>query len=607
MYIKGKCAKVEELHPYPMPYLNFTTFQIMSTELQHRVQNCLTTDSTAPTLVYHFQSTDDGRNFAIRFLNSGLLCQQFPQDKQKELLDLYTAECQEILNLKVSHVNIVQYLDVYSDVHVSNGPGLVTEPIDMSLTTYLYEDNRAQQPVSLPIQIGLSHDIAQALTFLHQQGIMHQNLSANSIFLKFDNQLPTPLAKVGDFGMTKFYESIGCCTEMKSTRVDIFAFGVLMTQIMTKQRNIQVSDVQQIISHLGTCNPLVSIIHYCLQGTDIGYPSADFLAMSIAKQAQATIQDLQAVSVQIIPQKFELAGAPLQRSCDAVMDRKHNIIYLRQGKDKKLFTFNLNDNTWKKYSIDCELLQCALVFFEDNLLAIGGAEKDESPRSNEVYKLVEDVQHPKWEPQEPRLMIPRSRSTALACDFNGEKILIVAGGETLRCKDDPSKGFEALSTVEVLRGQVWHLVCGLPGTLCCASGTVVRDDVCLLGGWRERDEELLAVYTCRLSDLIRNEPFTQVWSTVKISPCPVALTTCTTIQDKLLIIGGTAPNDPKKKPGNAIRVYKKYTNYWDIVGYLPAPRYLCYAQALCESRFLVVGGCKDSSVATDDTHVFELK
>ena len=51
--------------------------------------------------------------------------------------------------------------------------------LDTSLTSYLHNGARdnAQQAVPFHIQTGLSHDVAQALTFLHQKGIIHQNLT----------------------------------------------------------------------------------------------------------------------------------------------------------------------------------------------------------------------------------------------------------------------------------------------------------------------------------------------------------------------------------------------------------------------------------------------
>ena len=87
---------------------------------------------------------------------------------------------------------------------------------------------------------------------------------------------------------------------------------------------------------------------------------------------------------------------------------------------------------------------------------------------------------------------------------------------------------------------------------------MVKDIVYLLAGWSERDEELLSVYTCQLSKLIGtlNTLFSQVWSQVRVAPCPVAQTTCITFHNKLLIMGGTVPDDPKKTPVDAIHIYK---------------------------------------------------
>ena len=582
----------------------------MSVEHQHPLQKCLSTNRGTFTIVYQFQPINDARKYAIRFLNNALLRQQFPPDKQKELLDIFTAECRQLLELNLSHVNIVQHVNMYSDV--SNGPGLIMELMDMPLTLYLHN---SENTPAFQIQIGLSHDIAQALAFLHQKGIIHQNLTAKSVFLMHDSHTNVPLAKVGDFGMTKFIQSTGLCTEVPSMKFDILSFGALVAEIMTKQ-HVHVSAVEQINSIISLLdNPLVSIVKCCFQEDCL---TADILTMRIAKQAiaytckrvqeqEAAIQDLRVQSFQVQPQILESTHDLLQRSCDAVIDRVRNIIYLRKGKDKKLLVFNLNHNAWEYYP-NCNLMQCALALFQGNLLAIGGAETDKSPRSRDVYKLVEDMQSKTWENTLTPLKTARGRSTALVCKFDNDNFLIVAGGETLRNAGNPNSGFESLSDVEIYTEQGWHSASELPGILCCASGTVVKDYVCLLGGWSKRDNEIVSVYTCQLSELVGtlDTPWIQVWSQVK-PPCPVAQTTCITFQDKLLIVGGTIPDDPKKTPVDAIHIYNEHTNRWDIVGHLPAPRYLCYAQAICKCRIIVIAGCKDSSSASDDVHIFELK
>ena len=561
--------------------LNSANFQMMSTQhpTPYLLGNCLSTDRGAFTQVYVYQPQCEGdtKKFAVRVFNNEL-------GQQEELLATFITDCKQLLSLNLSHVNIVQHVDMFSE---NNRHGLIMEMMDTSLTSYLH----SSENIPFQIQIGLSHDIAQALAYLHQNGIIHQNLTAKSVLLVQDSHTNLPLAKVGDFGMTNFLYSTGLSTQKPSMKFDIECFGALITEIMSQQY-VHVSAVQQIDSIISyRDNPLVSIVQCCFKDDSI---TADILTMRIAKQAIAyTCRQLkQEVTLQ---QKLKPIDALLQRSCDAVMDHTRNIIYLRQGKQKKLFVLNLNHNAWETRP-DCTLLQCALVFFEGNLFAIGGAETDESPRSREVYKLIEDVPFQKWENIHTPLNIDRGRSTTLACNIS--KCVVVAGGENLRSVIKP------LSSVEIYTREGWHLASELPGTLCCASGTIAKDNVYLLGGWRERGEELLAVYTCHLSELIgtRDTPSTQVWNQVRISPCPVGSTTCLTLRDKLLIVGGNAP-----KGDIAIRVYNDCTKTWDIIGHLPEPRYLCYAQALCNCRFLIIGGCKSSSVPTGDASIFELK
>jgi hypothetical protein len=547
--------------------------------------NCLSTDRGAFTQVYVYpsQHIGDAKKYVVRLFNN-------ERGQQEGLLATFVADCERLLALNLNHINIVQHVRMFSD---TNRYGLIMEMMEISLTSHLHGSANI---IPFHIQIGLSHDIAQGLAYLHQNGIIHQNLTAKSVFLMQDSHTNLPLAKVGDFGMTNFLYSTGLRTQAPSIQFDIKCFGALVAEIMSQQY-VHVSAIQQIDSIIrDRDNPLVSIVKCCFEDDSI---RADILAMRIAKQTIAyTCRQLeQKVTLQ---QTLKSTDADLQRSCDAVMDHTRNIIYLRQGKKKKLFVFNLNHNAWETRP-DCKLLQCALVFYEGNLLAIGGTETDNSQRSNAVYKLVEDVQD--WELQ-TELLTARSRTTALECTFNNENILIVAGGERLVPSSDPDSRFESMRTVEVGTGQQWCLASDLPGTLCCASGTVINENVCLLGGWSKRGEELLDVYTCRLSELIEtvNSPSTQVWSRLKITPCPVGSTTGISLQGKLLIVGGNNP-----RGDSAIRVYNEHSKTWDVIGRLPESRYLCYAQALCNCRFLITGGCNSSTVATGDAYIYELK
>ena len=148
---------------------------------------------------------------------------------------------------RVNHPNIVQYLGTYRDPK-TNAPVLLMELMDESLTHFL-----ESSPGDIPchIQVNLSQDIAQALAFLHANGIIHRDLSSNNVLLIAGSR-----AKVTDFGMSKLTDlnathlstMIQCPgtpaymspevldeSPVYTEKMDNFSFGVLSVQIITRQ------------------------------------------------------------------------------------------------------------------------------------------------------------------------------------------------------------------------------------------------------------------------------------------------------------------------------------------------------------------------------------
>ena len=148
---------------------------------------------------------------------------------------------------RVNHPNIVQYLGTYRDPD-TNAPVLLMELMDESLTHFL-----ESSPGDIPyhIQVNLSQDIAQALAFLHANGIIHRDLSSNNVLLIAGSR-----AKVTDFGMLKFIDvnairlaTMTLCPgtpvfmspealdepPVYTEKLDNFSFGVLLVQIITQQ------------------------------------------------------------------------------------------------------------------------------------------------------------------------------------------------------------------------------------------------------------------------------------------------------------------------------------------------------------------------------------
>ena len=158
-------------------------------------------------------------------------------------LKKFEEECR-LLSL-ARHPNIVQYLGTYQDPE-THLPVLLMELCDESLTKFL-----EQSPGPLPYhtELSISHDIALALVYLHSNGLIHRDLTGNNVLIAGTR------AKVTDFGMSKLAKvnprmtSLTLCpgnvlymspealdeSPTYTDKLDIFSFGVLLVQIMTRQ------------------------------------------------------------------------------------------------------------------------------------------------------------------------------------------------------------------------------------------------------------------------------------------------------------------------------------------------------------------------------------
>ena len=157
----------------------------------------------------------------------------------------FELEC-EFLS-RVNHPNIVQYLGTYRDPE-TNAPVLLMELMDESLTHFL---ESSTGDIAYHVQINLAQDIAQALAFLHTNGIIHRDLSSNNVLLIAGSR-----AKVSDFGGSKFTDlnatRLATMTKCPGTQVymspeafdeplvyteklDIFSYGVLLIQVVTRK------------------------------------------------------------------------------------------------------------------------------------------------------------------------------------------------------------------------------------------------------------------------------------------------------------------------------------------------------------------------------------
>lgn len=155
----------------------------------------------------------------------------------------FEQECRFLSQIK--HPNIVQYLGTYRDPD-SRALVLLMELMDESLTHFLA---RMSIPIPYYLEVGISHDVAVALAYLHSNNIIHRDLSSNNVLLLHGCQ-----AKVSDFGMSTLAinpsgNSRTVCpgtpaymppealneTPKYSEVLDSFSFGVLLLQILTRE------------------------------------------------------------------------------------------------------------------------------------------------------------------------------------------------------------------------------------------------------------------------------------------------------------------------------------------------------------------------------------
>ena len=231
----------------------------------------------------------------------------------------FEEECR-LLSL-ARHPNVVQYLATYRDPD-TRLPVLLMEMCDESLCRFL---ERSPGPLPYHTQLNISHDITLALVYLHSNGLTHRDLTGNNVLM-----IAEVRAKVTDFGMSKLASVNPRMTPMTlcpgnvqymspealeeppsySDKLDVFSFGVLLVQIMTRQFpnpgprfqaitvpnypdgtiRMAVPETQRRSAHLKLItdtHPLKTIAIGCLKGKERERPSAQQLSHTLSELKEA--------------------------------------------------------------------------------------------------------------------------------------------------------------------------------------------------------------------------------------------------------------------------------------------------------------------------------
>ena len=269
------------------------------------------------------------------FFDLSILPQNTQQQSKQHWIPMKQFEAECLLLSQIKHPNIVQYIGMYRDPD-TNAPVLLMELMDNNLTNFL---ETSQNPLHLHIQLGILHDIALALSFLHYNKIIHRDLSSNNVLLNAGCR-----AKVTDFGMSKLTNAPyrDCTTRCPGTpvymspealdapavyseKLDCFSFGVLIVQVITRkfpnptdrfqtmelahptqpsrryQAQIHVSELKRRQNHISLIpivSPLRQVVLDCLKDKDVERPTAQQLCARIKVTQQLTSSEVGSISIQ---------------------------------------------------------------------------------------------------------------------------------------------------------------------------------------------------------------------------------------------------------------------------------------------------------------------
>ena len=149
--------------------------------------------------------------YAAKEVHALLLQMAGPEGSQR-LRSNFIRECSHCS--KLSHVNVVPLVGIYYPSKQSL-PVMIMELMDVSLTTYATQPN-----VSLKRKLSILHDVAEGLSYLHTNQVIHRDLSPNNVLIKYSgvDQFP-PVAKIADLGVAKMVQADSMRTKTQLTKL----------------------------------------------------------------------------------------------------------------------------------------------------------------------------------------------------------------------------------------------------------------------------------------------------------------------------------------------------------------------------------------------------
>ena len=245
----------------------------------------------------------------------------------------------------------------------------------------------------------------------------------------------------------------------------------------------------------------------------------------------------------------------------------------------------------------------SLVIIEGLVTAVGGFTPQQHQDTGKILGLVDG----KWKEHYPPMPTARHYTTAVVSG----NMLIVAGGSV--------KNNSRVATVEILdipKG-VWSRGIDLPLPLSSSISTVCSENFYVLGGFTQQGKQSSIGVSCSIEDLIRlSTPADGKHAPVEtrqiyklgfpwreMPDVPLAFSTCVEQNGNLVLTGGMKHS---KKPSGEIYRYDPIEYIWELIGFIPTPRYCSVAAIVPTNRELLIVGGLTGPIGCDYVNLVEM-
>ena len=575
----------------------------------------------------------------------------------------FERECEFLRQIR--HPNIILFLGLFQD---DDGlPVLLMEILDQNLTSFL--ESGPQTTLPFHTQVSICHDISLALAFLHSNGIIHRDLSSNNVLMIGDRR-----AKVTDFGMAVFEgvhrqktETPGTAVYMPpevkgpnplsdKSAVDVFSFGVLSIQIMTRKfpdpvdellsvsktlwgffsgsESIEIARRQNHIGLISKDHPLLCIAFDCLKKNHLNRPTSSHMCSQLRE----------------LKTREYVASAPLDKT-SADSSRPEGLWHHFTGSEQLECPKQVEEEPWDEVDMkELEVMACTelpdisenigilwrlagqkipkpmqrvsdAVVLNNRMFVLHGEARDEL---HALYLTHHEWSHHTRPPVEMgSLAVVNSRVVLVGGKYHRKILSLIDEEWTCKLPSMPTKRHSTITAsspsylivmggvgksdrpvknVEVLNtdSHDWFSVSSLPEPCAGLSARVCRGSVYVFGGSSifTCDVETLVVSTgvCGLVDTVSGQ---RVWAELA-EKLPVSDTTAVVVGNTLYAVGGRRVHGGGGPTAEVYR-YNRNRENWCVYSHLKEARSQCFvAMVTNPTRIIVVGGvtnCKLGSMS----------